>query len=1433
MRALFRKEFHHITIVALAFLSILALDLFVYPATTSLDTLSWFDINFSTPGEDQVSSALFLAIISLIFAYCLFPGEYEEQTVNFLNTLPVSRWKVFIVKVLTVQIVLAGGLLLEQFNYWILQLFSTETYVVDQYRLSIALSYWFLQSCFCFIVLAHSILLSFFRRFGLVLFTMIILLGQIISEQWPELEVINVVQILEVEFRGGQLIIPWQAVIFHVTMACISLLIASFLWFRAAERVMYRYHRFIKTSWGKATSISLNIIIVLLSISIIYHVSDEENDTLVTFTPFETARFDTRHYHFLYPTNVRSRALDLIKRADRVYSDIRHELNLNPTTRIDVDLRQSSGEYSNISKGKEIHLDITTDIGLRTLIRTFYHQTLNALENDLFGRKQQQQNHYLAFFEKGLAEYFAFKFVPDQDEEYWHKILGAVAWQRQKIEFRTLADRRDFRKTHAEKLYYPLGKAWIEALISKYDPASIRKIIEIISRERLPPHNKGAVKYWHDILQHAQYDVAAVIEAWQQALTEFSSKNAAVMDSIPSLRGEVTSFGMTDTTLVATIPVEKFHPGHSYTVRIKNNMNAKEQDIKVYPGTPLPGSIPLKIEFKVPTRTLTAGHLFFQFGVTFRQNISAYYEKWQSSPIPASKKEEKGEGFVDILKNMSDVKQRSLNVRGFTIDVSYNPIKFKELEDLGDTFFGLEQRDREIQIYFLTLEEYTDLDGALESVRMAIVEDDADFTIVKKEDVTVSGKVSKMMLLRAKYGKETYDFSLYSIPLRSGLNLDLRFITPAPAEDYSKIIDTFLSNLKITDPPKIDAFPEVKVKEKSFPVNEHVRSLLEHSKRIGNMGTKSRGQMIAKLGNQIYTSSGYEIISLSLETGKKTTLFRSEKWNELEPVGLYKGSLLLVSKDDKVNYIIESKLQPLSWNASRIRIIQDNKLLLTRRPEDLTVTGWDYLPDERGDQLIIRNQNGKEQTISMSKNRRVETMGVDRPGTKALLATSELSMFPVYSEYSLLQLSLLTIQSEKWRDLGQWQTISRIASADNAWLLTGQPEDGLQGIYRLDEQGKSKLLISGSNFTGIDLNSKQLIFTTSAKLSHDPAPKDDFIVYQIGLDHIQKNGILAMPFSVPVLNEIASTVFKETGLIPASLEVFTSRAAIKEFVETANTICNRKIGRPFPHRPFEFDDLLSELGYAPLDLSEGGFQLICALYCEILLREGAIWIDGSVSHPSFAYSRTDMTNLFVLPILPLELIRDTLYSEDGWHRPATDVIKYAAGRKFVLSGDPEALDRKTLEFNVQKQQVITLINQKRFKELKQYVLKRIANNYLRGEIYKRLAARKHHQVLIDIAGTFCRRDEATVDDHRAWLSARFSSLKDKTDVKHIIEDLRSTIKLFPQDEVFYYLLGLAYERDDRPNAIAYARACYDKVLDLNSWSLSAQKSQEALDRLQN
>jgi ABC-type transport system involved in multi-copper enzyme maturation permease subunit len=629
---LIKKEFRQLLPISILLILFFTVQLVESPISGRLDEESWSSVTgYLMPGT-QGFIGISLIIFCLMTAYALFPREHDDKTIEYLYSLPVSRKVVFLSKFSVALIILCGALLLGCITEWFLQLFNNQPYSGDQFDIKTAVTAYLLLSVFICVMLSYGVLLSFFRRFGLLLLGMVWVLISTFKDKLTFLEYLNIFQLVTMEYHGQTLLIPWKLLFINTGMGIISLIIAGFLWGAPAEQFSMWYHNFFKKRIGAIIGI-LSLIAIFIFFGCIFNslMKDEvaKNYLKEQYVSFQTATFSTDHYQITYPQNLRETAYEIISRADEVYTKVREFISAKDSDAITVDLTEQSNEHAGIAALYKIRMDIGKTSKLEDRLRVFAHETTHVFAILESNKKMYDYSYSTHFFSEGLADYVSYVLFPDSEKLDAQNLMAVASWKRFKITFDDMADMTSFKKRYSEHLFYALGHLWVKAISDTYGDKAVSDILRSLGRKGAPT-NLSSNLLWQDTLQAMNCDQEKVNMAWLKLLTDLSVKYDKKIEALPRIRGGVVDKDKGEIILSAVPDRDTQSQDLIYVVRYRKNSEVEEDDTYMIFGEIQPDKKPLEIRFRIPSGNLVGRRFEYQFGYIFNKETFPYFEEWQS-----------------------------------------------------------------------------------------------------------------------------------------------------------------------------------------------------------------------------------------------------------------------------------------------------------------------------------------------------------------------------------------------------------------------------------------------------------------------------------------------------------------------------------------------------------------------------------------------------------------------------------------------------------------------------------------------------------------------------------------------------------------------------------------------------------------------------------
>lgn len=639
MIPLYLKELR--TLVPLQILLILTNsgDVLYRPLVERLDEQAWTDISsYIEPGEGA-ALGVGLMILALLVAFSLLPREHEERTIEFLYSLPVSRWRIFLAKAAAGATVLVVGCVVLQVTDGLLQSPNRQSYLGEQWRLGLAAQMALLQSAFALCVLCHGLLLSFWRRLGLIPYAIagwIILSLERVS---PSFAPLNMMNLLALEYEGRRLVMPWDELALHGAVALAAFFAAFALWMGRGEWFTALWERLRRRAWGKLSLGCATVMVVVAFTGLVLSLwGGEEMDRLdepgqaPPERSFQRATATTERFEFTYPDNLRGRAQVLIAEADRLHERLRARLGAEEGDRVVVDLTEQSPHHEGITAWTTMRVGLVGEPDDARLRRIFVHELVHAFQFQLTDRRLADNGRAVRFFAEGSAEYYAQELVPDAQARRALRRTAVASWRRHQVRFQTLADDVELTARLDPLLVYTLGESWTAALVEACGPEAPGRVLRAIGRSGAP-RDLAPPAFWRDTMQAAECDLEQVLGVWEGLLAEEAEAEADFLEALPRLGGGVVGSDGSMVRVLATLDRPPRSADDGYLLRARDDPSVGVHGLRSFQGRTLPGD-GRQVEFEVP-RSLTRGERFqVQLGVKFDPHSWAYFEPWQDLEVP-------------------------------------------------------------------------------------------------------------------------------------------------------------------------------------------------------------------------------------------------------------------------------------------------------------------------------------------------------------------------------------------------------------------------------------------------------------------------------------------------------------------------------------------------------------------------------------------------------------------------------------------------------------------------------------------------------------------------------------------------------------------------------------------------------------------------------
>ncbi len=627
MIALYKKELRGLLPLLLLVAFIFGGGFLFRPLAERLDEITWVGQSGHLGAGEGREYAAMLIIVTLIAAYSVFPREHDEGTIEMLYALPISRRGIFAAKALAAWTVLMLGISLDQLAGALYQALNPQSFGGEQWRLDLALSIIFLDGLFCAMILAHGLLISFLRRFGLLLYGLAGLTVVQIKKFAPGHAYLDPSELLELKFRGLDLVLPWPGLVFHTVVAFASGALAYSLWMGRAGPITRLYARMQNRLAGRIAlgCVTATITAAILTWMVVTAAREGETET-VQYRDFLPVRAETEWYDFTYLSSSSESARRLVREADRGYREVAGLLGATPGPRIDADLTDQGSAHLGIARGGVIRVALATLTDGEALT-TLYHETVHAFQFELARGRVAENVNSLRFFLEGSAVWVTSELLPDPDAQRAHRQLAAAAYDRHRIRFEDLIDNEAFTATHDTQLVYVLGETWTAALAKACGIEAVGGFFRALGRDDAP-EDLAEIALWQDTLKATGCALEIAMARWAQDMNELIDAERVFLEQLPRLGAGIA--GREDGELIIRLQLDRpvTVPAEDYYLRVRRGPEVPEDQIYGF-------SAELEADgsgavFRVP-EAWTGGSTFeLQVGQSIPGSLWPFFEDWQS-----------------------------------------------------------------------------------------------------------------------------------------------------------------------------------------------------------------------------------------------------------------------------------------------------------------------------------------------------------------------------------------------------------------------------------------------------------------------------------------------------------------------------------------------------------------------------------------------------------------------------------------------------------------------------------------------------------------------------------------------------------------------------------------------------------------------------------
>jgi len=624
--ALFRKELKSIRPFLALILFLISVSIFFELTTEQPDfrPMALIADEYILFSEDIYFSSFVSFILVFTLSLRLLIHERDEGTQEFLDSLPVSRTRIFCTKILIAQGILFLLPLSNVVIVLILHALSINS-LDPSFHFQIHLTYLFLSFCQFTVFLSIGLALSFLRRFAWVFMGLLIWGYIYVIERAPGVGVLDIFSLTASNFEGQRWILPASQLIVQLPLALVLILIAYLLYLGAGDRISRIYEAMPKSIIGSALLITAGIGVFALGSALIIRSLDQQpvseyDEEGIAYPEWKTSRTRTARYVFTFPSDSETLVHSLIPDADAIHDRVLAFLQGDFEDPIAGELTYTSGYHAGLAYWEKIRVNLSQNRDKETFSAILGHETAHVYIDKISKKRMSETFNSTRFFHEGLATYLEYRFFRPPEKIHSLRSVAAVTLYRDDVDFRDLVNDGTLQRTKDKDLVYPLGEIFVSALVAVYSDEAPGKILRAFARDDAPRDLEG-MTLWQDVFQFCGYNLDDAIDAFYARLDESVDRYRDFVEEVPRLNAALEA----DDKYFSVRVIGDPGPGWRILCRFRRKGDTPDRHY-IYGREDESGT------FRV-LRALFPGPTFwYQVGIKEADSGAVIYERWIEVP---------------------------------------------------------------------------------------------------------------------------------------------------------------------------------------------------------------------------------------------------------------------------------------------------------------------------------------------------------------------------------------------------------------------------------------------------------------------------------------------------------------------------------------------------------------------------------------------------------------------------------------------------------------------------------------------------------------------------------------------------------------------------------------------------------------------------------
>lgn len=482
-------------------------------------------------------------LIAFAIGTSLAIREHDDRTLAFLDGLPVSRSRVFLVKCAVMSLLVMIAPVLEVVALGAMHLLSRGS-LDRELHVPLLLQALALQ----WLLLVNGLLLgAAFGRLrsltwaaaGLSATALLFLI-----ERVPRAAALNPLTLLEWQWTDVAIVVDAETLRIQLAVSALAGFIAwrGFVYAGRGRRTFSPSGPVIGAAVVAATVTAIATAFFVLVRPLSDSLAAAEQRAAggsFQFAPSPPAQTLTRHYRISYPSHEAAAALALAGGADAVFERVHTLLGLPLGGAIDVDASGSARNTHGTAFFGRVRMQIDSEA-----LAVLAHETAHVVAQRAAGAERDWLWQEAAVLSEGLASWVETPFRARAERTDERMLVLAAMHERRELVVEELASPGRFQSLRDENVKYAAGEAFIGALVRLHGEEALPRLLRAFDDPRLPFDLRG-MSLWQSTFQLAGFDLAAVVDEFYRGIEAYAALHAERIAALPRPRVVLVRLGRT------------------------------------------------------------------------------------------------------------------------------------------------------------------------------------------------------------------------------------------------------------------------------------------------------------------------------------------------------------------------------------------------------------------------------------------------------------------------------------------------------------------------------------------------------------------------------------------------------------------------------------------------------------------------------------------------------------------------------------------------------------------------------------------------------------------------------------------------------------------------------------------------------------------------